>query len=92
MALSGLLSWLLAGLVSGALFRLASRRLLAGVGIERGWPGCLLLGSGGALLGGLLATLLGFGGLAAYDPRSLTLAALGGLFVPLLDRWLGSLT
>lgn len=92
MPFSGLVSWLLAGLATGAVFRLAGRPLLAGVGGDRGGLACGVLGAGGGLLGGLLATLLGFGGLAAYDPRSLTLAVLGGLLVLLLDRWLGSLS
>lgn len=90
MPLWGFLSWLAAGLVTGAAFRLAAGRLLAGVGVERGWTACLLLGAGGALLGGLLATWLGFGGVAAYDPLSLIVAALAGLLVLLLDRWLGT--
>ena len=91
MPMWGLLSWLLAGLAVGAAFRLAARWLLIGVGMERGGLACGFLGAGGGLLGGLLATLLGFGGLAAYDPRSLVLAGLGALLVLLLDRWLGSL-
>jgi len=88
MALWGLVSWLIAGLAVGAVFRLLTRPWLAAAGVERGWPGNLLLGSGGALVGGLIATLLGFGGLAAYDPRSLTLASLVALLALLTDRWL----
>lgn len=90
MPLGGLVSWLVAGLVVGAAFRLLARALLTGVGTDRGWLACGFLGTGGGLLGGMLATLLGFGGLAAHDPRSLTLAVLGGLLVLLLDRWLGT--
>lgn len=88
MTLWGLVSWLIAGLALGALFRLLTRPWLAAAGVERGWPGNLLLGCGGALLGGLVSTGLGFGGLAAYDPRSLTLSSLTALLVLLTDRWL----
>lgn len=91
MTLWGLVSWLAAGLVVGALFRLAAPLWLGGVGIARGWLGSLFLGAGGGLLGGLAATLLGFGGLAAYDPQSLVQAALGALLVLLADRYLGAI-
>lgn len=87
----GLASWIAAGLVIGILFRLAAPLWLTGVGVARGWLGSLFLGAGGALLGGLAATLLGFGGLVAYDPQSLALAALGALLVLLADRYLGAI-
>lgn len=72
--LLGLISWILAGLVTG----LAAWAFLPGPAR----PGALaapLVGVGGALAGGLLATLLGFGGLASYDLRALTVAALVSL-------------
>jgi|GEM_PF-2369163 len=90
MELWGLLSWIAAGFTVGLVFRLVTRVRLSGVGIDRGLWVCALLGAGGSLLGGMAATVLGFGGLAAYDPRSLTLAALAGLLVVLADRWLGT--
>ena len=56
------------------------------------YAAALIVGVGGAFLGGLLATVLGFGGLAAFDPRALvtaTLASILGLLV-LRGAWLPS--
>ena len=77
LALLGLYSWLILGLAIGALAppMLAPRRGRA-----------IVLGVLGALGGGLLATLLGFGGLASFDARSLVTAALGSLLLVLLGR------
>ena len=51
-------------------------------------PGSLLAtvvaGLLGAWAGGVLATALGFGGLAGFDPRGLSTAALAGLLALLL--------
>jgi uncharacterized membrane protein YeaQ/YmgE (transglycosylase-associated protein family) len=41
---------------------------------------------GGSVLGGVLATTLGFGGLGAFDVRSLTTALLSALLVLLVVR------
>ncbi len=70
----GLISWLLIGLAIG----LAARRMLPG-GILLSGVGSVLAGIGGALLGGVLATWLGFGGLAGYDLRALATATLGAV-------------
>lgn len=90
LALFGLLSWFLAGLGVAIPFRFAAGFFLAGVGRHRGWGWVVLLGILGALAGGMAATLSGFGGLAAFDPRSFLLALVGALFVLLLDRWVTS--
>ncbi len=82
MLLLGLLSWILIGLISG----LSAARLLPGEP-PLGWGWALSAGVGGALGGGLLATTLGFGGLAAYDLRSLATATLGALLALLLLRF-----
>jgi uncharacterized membrane protein YeaQ/YmgE (transglycosylase-associated protein family) len=73
----GLLSWLAVGVTLALLARLLPP-----------WRGTTLLatlvaGATGALAGGLLATALGFGGLAGFDPRSLATASLAA-FVALL--------
>jgi hypothetical protein len=74
----GLLGWLVVGVAIALLLRLLppwrGAALLA----------CLVAGVAGALAGGLLATALGFGGLAGFDPRSLATAALAGLLALLL--------
>jgi uncharacterized membrane protein YeaQ/YmgE (transglycosylase-associated protein family) len=85
-----LLAWIVLGLAVG----LIARALLPG-GRRAGPGGCAaavlwglwgLAGVAGALLGGWLSTLLGFGGVAGdLDPRNLAIAALGGIV--LLVAW-----
>ena len=72
--LDGLTSWLLIG---------ASTGLLAGPILRKPRDGRIVRSLAGALsaaLGGLLATRLGYGGLAAFDPRALLSAALSAVF------------
>lgn len=71
MLLLGLLSWILIGLATALLGRL----LLPGRP-RLSLIAALAAGTCGALLGGLLATALGFGGLAGFDPRALVTATL----------------
>ena len=69
-----ILYWILLGLVAGAVAKL----LMPG----RDPGGCILtivIGIVGALLGGFLATLLGFGGISGFDFRSLIIAVLGAI-------------
>ncbi len=79
----GLLSWLAIGLVAG----ISARRMLPGEP-PMGWLLAITTGLGGAVTGGLLATALGFGGMAAYDVRSLVTAALTAVVGLLLTRYL----
>jgi len=79
----GIASWLLAGLLVG----FAASRVRAG-GPPGGCIGNAVLGIVGALLGGALATYLGFGGLFSFDGRSLLTALLAALLVVLLRRLL----
>jgi len=69
--LLGLSSWLLVGLAAGLL----ARAFLPGEP-RLGWVVALVTGVLGALTGGVLAPVLGFGGLSGYDARSLLTAAL----------------
>ncbi len=78
----GLLSWLAIGWIAG----LSARRMLPGEP-TMGWAPATGTGLGGALAGGLLATALGFGGMAAYDARSLVTAALTAVIALLLVRY-----
>jgi len=79
-----LLAWIVLGLIAG----LAARALVPG----RGPGGCIvtvLVGIAGALLGGWLSTLLGFGGLAGgLDLRNLIIAVLGAMVLLVLWRLL----
>ena len=70
----GLLSWLLLGLLVGlfaARFLPGRPKLSAGSTV---W-----IGMGAALVGGLISSWFGFGGLATYDPRALATALLTSL-------------
>lgn len=72
------LHWILLGLVAGAL----GKYLMPG----RDPSGCLItvaLGIVGALVGGLIGTVMGWGVVSAdrFEPRSLALATLGAILI-----------
>ncbi|MEL7060625.1 MAG: hypothetical protein AAGN46_11410 [Acidobacteriota bacterium] len=69
---------LLAWLLTGAALGLLAARLLPGRP-ALGSMSAALVGAIGALFGGLLATLLGFGGLIGVDGRALAVATAAGL-------------
>jgi uncharacterized membrane protein YeaQ/YmgE (transglycosylase-associated protein family) len=77
-----LLAWIVLGLIAG----LVAKALVPG----RDPGGCIvtiLIGIAGALLGGWLSTLLGFGGLAGgLDLRNLVIAVLGAIVLLVLFR------
>ncbi len=78
MGVMGLFSWILMGLLAGALAKFFMP------GKDPG--GCLMtivIGIVGALAGGFLATQLGYGGISGFDLRSLLIAT-GGAFLLLL--------
>ena len=77
----GLLSWIVFGLIAGAI----AKFLMPG----RDPGGCIItiiLGVIGAVLGGYLATLLGYGGISGFDLRSFFIAVLGSIVVLLIWR------
>ena len=80
----GIGSWVVMGLVAGAV----GKCLLPG----RDAGGCvvtILVGIAGALLGGFIATYLGFGGISGFDVRSLVIATLGAMLLLAVLRILG---
>jgi uncharacterized membrane protein YeaQ/YmgE (transglycosylase-associated protein family) len=86
LGLAGLLSWIAAGLVGGAL-----ARSLPPAAPRPGWWAALSVGAVGALAAGMAATALGFGGVAALAPGAALVALLGGaLAVHLLRLGLGA--
>ena len=77
----GILSWIILGFVAGTIARIVHP------GRDRG--GCLLtilLGIGGALVGGYIGTMLGWGRVSGFDLRSLALAVLGALLLLIAYR------
>ena len=72
----GILSWIVFGLIAGALakFIMPGRQ---GGGIIL----TIVLGIVGAVVGGFIGTLLGFGGISGFDLRSLALPIVGALLV-----------
>lgn len=77
----GIISWVVLGLIAGTLAKL----LLPG----RDRIGCILtilLGIGGALVGGYVGTMMGWGRVSGFDLRSLGLAVLGSVILLILYR------
>lgn len=72
----GILSWIAFGLIVG----LAAKWMMPGTD-----PGgiivTILLGIGGAVVGGLLGSALGLGGMSGFDIRSLLLALAGAILL-----------
>ena len=77
----GIISWIIFGFVAGTIARL--------IHPGRDPGGCLitiLLGIGGALVGGYVGTLLGWGQVSGFELRSLGLAVLGALILLIVYR------
>ncbi len=77
----GFLSWILLGLVAGALAKFIMP------GKDPG--GCLvtiILGVVGAVVGGYLATLAGYGKIESFDMGGIFLATLGAILVLVVFR------
>ncbi|HEX2252385.1 MAG TPA: GlsB/YeaQ/YmgE family stress response membrane protein [Thermoanaerobaculia bacterium] len=83
MDLWGLISWVVFGLLAG----IVAKFLMPG----RDPGGCIitsLIGIAGAVLGGFIATALGFGGVATWDLYSFVIAVLGAILLLFLYRML----
>ena len=70
----GILSWILLGLVAGAIARL----VMPGKG-PKGILVTMVVGIVGAFLGGSIGTALGLGSVQGFDFRSLFLAVIGAV-------------
>jgi len=77
----GLFSWVVMGLCAGAL-----ARFLTPGDDAMGCLMTLVTGIVGAILGGVLATYLGFGGFRGFDLYSLIVSTLGAVVLLLLLR------
>ena len=82
-AMMGLFSWIIMGLLAGAL----GRFLLPGKD-DVGCVGTIVAGILGAVIGGFAATLLGFGGFQGFDIYSLLLATVGAILFLFVMRLL----
>ena len=84
----GLLTWILVGGVAGFIAQLI---LGGGMGIGlRSIVMTVLLGVGGALLGGFVSVALGYGDVTGFNVRSLVIAVLGAIAVIFAFRMLSS--
>lgn len=72
----GILSWILLGLIVGAL----AKFIVPGKG-PGGIVVTIILGIVGAFLGGYLGTLLGIGSVSGFDIKSILLATGGGVIL-----------
>ncbi len=80
----GLLTWILVGGVAGFIAQLI---LGGGMGIGlRSILLTILLGIGGALLGGFVSVALGYGDVTGFNVRSLIIAVLGAIAVIFVFR------
>ena len=77
----GILSWLLFGLVIGAI----AKWLMPGKD-PGGFFVTILIGIAGAMVGGFVGALLGFGGVSGFNLGSIVLAVLGALLLLWLYR------
>jgi uncharacterized membrane protein YeaQ/YmgE (transglycosylase-associated protein family) len=77
----GWLAWIVLGLLAG----LIAKWIMPGKD-PRGCLVTIVVGIVGALLGGFLATKLGFGGVSGLDWRSLVIAVLGSMLLLFIYR------
>jgi uncharacterized membrane protein YeaQ/YmgE (transglycosylase-associated protein family) len=77
----GILSWIVFGLIAGALAKLIMPGDDPG-----GFIVTTLIGIAGALLGGFIAVQLGFGDITGFDFRSFIIAIVGALLLLFIYR------
>jgi uncharacterized membrane protein YeaQ/YmgE (transglycosylase-associated protein family) len=77
----GILTWIILGLVAGAIAKLVMPGKDPG-----GWIVTILLGIGGAIVGGYIGSLLGWGTVNDFDLKSLALAVGGSMLLLLVYR------
>ena len=77
----GILSWILLGLVAGAIAKAIHPGPDPG-----GWIITILLGIGGAFVGGLVGSLLGWGAVDSFSIKNLLLAVGGAILLLWLYR------
>jgi uncharacterized membrane protein YeaQ/YmgE (transglycosylase-associated protein family) len=79
----GFFSWIILGLIAGALGKLLMPGKQGG-----GWFVTMLLGIVGAFVGGWIGTLIGFGSVTGVNIGSIVTAAVGALIVLAAFSWI----
>lgn len=77
----GIFAWIVMGLLAGVVAKLVLPGRDPG-----GWIVTILLGIGGAIVGGFIGTRLGFGGITGFDLRSFVIAVGGSLLLLIAYR------
>lgn len=72
----GIISWIIFGLIAGVIAKVIMPGKDPG-----GWIISILLGVGGAFIGGFLGTKLGFGSVNGFDLKSFVIAIAGALII-----------
>ena len=72
----GILTWIVFGLIAGAL----AKWIMPGPD-PGGIMVTMLIGIAGAIVGGMIGTLIGFGGVGGFDLRSFAVAVGGALLL-----------
>jgi uncharacterized membrane protein YeaQ/YmgE (transglycosylase-associated protein family) len=85
----GLLTWILVGLVAGLLAKFIMSGGPGGGGV-RGLVITVVLGIGGALLGGFVASAMGWGDVTGFNLSTLVIATLGAIAVIFIFRTVAS--
>lgn len=78
----GILSWILLGLIAGAIAKAIHPGPDPG-----GWIITILLGIGGAIVGGFIGSLLGLGTVDSFSLGNLLLSIAGAIILLWLYRW-----
>jgi uncharacterized membrane protein YeaQ/YmgE (transglycosylase-associated protein family) len=77
----GILTWIVLGLVAGALAKfIMPGRDPGGIIVT------IILGIVGAVVGGFIGTLLGFGDISGFDFRSVVIAVIGAIILLAIYR------
>lgn len=72
----GILTWIIVGIIAGAVAKL----IMPGEG-PGGFIVTILLGIAGALIGGFIASAIGFGAVSGFNIGSLIIAILGAILL-----------
>jgi uncharacterized membrane protein YeaQ/YmgE (transglycosylase-associated protein family) len=76
----GLLTWIFVGLVAGLIAQFIVSGGFGGIGL-RSLLLTILLGIGGALLGGFVSSAMGWGDVTGFNLQSLVIASIGAIVV-----------